>query len=108
MFNKLIGVLVIAFGLALIFGGIWAGIWWCLVLGIVDIIDQIKAEQTDAFVIALAIVRIIFFELPIVVGVWAGVFVTGFGSMIMFANKLKVTNKRTGIKYRLDQLNERN
>lgn len=48
---------------------IWVGIWLMLVGGIVGIIDQVKAPQTDSMSVALSIVKILFCEVPVVIGV---------------------------------------
>ncbi len=70
--KKIGGVLLILMGTIVLLGGIYTGIWLCLVGGIVEIIDQIKAKETDSLAIALAIVKIVFFELPIGLGIYLG------------------------------------
>jgi hypothetical protein len=62
-----------------IFGcGLYVGLWLMLVGGIVGIIEQIKADDIDSLVIALSVVKIMFFALPI----WFSFFVaTLFGSV---------------------------
>lgn len=56
---------------------IWVGIWLMLVGGIVGIIDQVKAPQTNSMSVALNIVKILFFEVPIAVGVCVWYFTAG-------------------------------
>ncbi len=75
----LVGVAMGIIGLSLIY----IGIWECLVMGIVDIINQCKAPVTDAVVIAWAIVRVLFCELPIVIGIWVCVLGLGVSVAIM-------------------------
>lgn len=72
--NKVFGILIILAGIALIALGVYTGIVGMLIGGIVDIINQIKAPTTDALAIAVAIVKIVFCELPIVIGFWTGMF----------------------------------
>jgi hypothetical protein len=51
-------------GLILIVGGIvfglWAGIWWAFIGGIVQIVEQVRAEQIDAYKVAFGVVKIVF------------------------------------------------
>jgi len=56
---------------------IWVGIWLMLIGGIVGIIDQVKAPTTDSMVVALSIVKILFCEVPIVIGVCVWYFTAG-------------------------------
>ncbi len=59
-------------GIAVLTGGFYLGIVSCLIGGIVDIINAIKAEgPVQAITVAVAIVKIVFFEVPIVVGFFA-------------------------------------
>lgn len=69
---KFTGMLTMLFGLAAMIAGIYTGVWLMLVGGIVDVINQIKAPETDAFTIAVAIVKIIFFEIPVGLGFMVG------------------------------------
>jgi len=50
--------------LALIFGGIitglYFGLWWAFIGGIIAVIEQVRAPHIDALVMALGIARIIF------------------------------------------------
>ena len=77
--QNILGVFILLLGLALMVFGVWFGFWYCLVGGIVDIINQVKAEEVDSFVLGLAIVRIIFFEAPLAIGLWLGGFIAVFG-----------------------------
>ncbi len=52
----------------------YVGLWECLVISIVDIINQCKAPTTDAMVVAVAIFKIIFFEVPLIIGFWVFMF----------------------------------
>jgi hypothetical protein len=77
--NKIYGLLFIIFGIILIGGGIYTGLWVMLVGGIVDLIEQIRADRVDSMVVAISIVKIIFCEFPVALGVWFGLFLTGLG-----------------------------
>lgn len=54
---KLVGVLMCIAGVAL---GLYAGLWWAFVGGIVDIVNEAKAIETDAMNIALGIAKVVF------------------------------------------------
>lgn len=70
-----LGLLAIALFLAAVGGGLYVAIWLCLVGGIVDILEQIKAESIDSMVVAGGIAKIF---LTSVAG-WATFF---FGAII--------------------------
>lgn len=55
--KSILGLVLIFVGIAL---GLYAGIWWAFIGGIVQVIDGVKAADTDALAIALGIVRIVF------------------------------------------------
>jgi hypothetical protein len=60
------------FALFFVAAGIYAGIWLMLVAGIVQLIEACKATPVPAPEVAWALVKIIFFEMPILVGVILG------------------------------------
>lgn len=47
---------------AVLFGA-YMGLWWSLVGGIVDIIGQIKADQIDGYIVGIAVLKILLFQL---------------------------------------------
>ena len=51
-------------GLALTVGGValglWAGIWWAFIGGIVDVIREIRAPELDAMNVSIGIAKVIF------------------------------------------------
>lgn len=53
-----------AIGVAMILGGVvfgvWAGLWWAFIGGIVDVVEAVKATPVEAMGIALGIVKILF------------------------------------------------
>ncbi len=53
--------------------GVYIGVWEMLIGGIVQIIDGVKETPTNAYMIAIGICRVIFFEIPIGVGVFLGI-----------------------------------
>lgn len=55
--KTVIGVLMCIAGVAL---GLYAGLWLAFIGGIVDIINEIKAVDTNAMNIAIGIVKIVF------------------------------------------------
>ncbi|MDP3901940.1 MAG: hypothetical protein Q8Q37_03180 [bacterium] len=69
--KALLGLVFILGGIVL---GLYVGVWVCLVGGIVDIINQVKApESVDAMVIACGIVKILFAA----ISGWLSFFVCG-------------------------------
>lgn len=56
----IIGGVLIAAGVAL---GLYVGLWWFFVGGIISIIDGVKADPTDAGMIAWGIVRVVLAQL---------------------------------------------
>jgi hypothetical protein len=81
----LIGIFILLLGVSTLAGGVYVGIWECLVSGIVTLIDQFKAPTPDSGAVAWAIVKIIFFELPLAIGIW-GVILMGIGGTVTFAS----------------------
>lgn len=68
--KELTNCLCVLFGLAFLVIGAYFGIWVMLIGGIVNVVDAIKATPTDGLLIGIGIAKIIFFEMPIVVGFW--------------------------------------
>jgi len=54
---KLVGVVLVICGAIL---GLYVGIWLCFVGGIVDVIQQIRAEYLDATAVACSVAKIVF------------------------------------------------
>jgi hypothetical protein len=80
MFRLFFGVLIGAIGASIALGGLYVGIWLMLVGGIVDVIDQVKAPVTDSTAVAIGILKFVFCEVPIIIGVYAGAII-GFGGV---------------------------
>ncbi|MEY4432358.1 MAG: hypothetical protein RLZZ44_488 [Bacteroidota bacterium] len=73
MNRQLFTCLVFLFlSLLFIFAGAYLGLWIMLVGGIVSLIDQFKAPDTDSMTIAVSLVKIVFFEIPFIGGFWLG------------------------------------
>jgi hypothetical protein len=53
-------MLAIIFSAAGVLGGIWFGLWFMLIGGIVQFVDGVKADPTDAMDIAFGVARFIF------------------------------------------------
>lgn len=56
MFKMISGLALVVGGIAL---GLYAGLWWAFVGGIVDIINAIKAPDLSAMAIAIGVVKIV-------------------------------------------------
>lgn len=71
--KKVIGILMIVAGVAL---GIYAGVWWAFVGGIVDVIGAIRAPEFVGGDVAIGVVKVIFAGLigylPVVALSWPG------------------------------------
>lgn len=57
MTKAIIGLGLILAGIVL---GLYLGLWWSLIGGIVAVINQLKADHVQALPLALGIVRIVF------------------------------------------------
>lgn len=55
--KTVIGVLMCIAGVVL---GLYAGLWWAFIGGIVDVVNEVKAVDTSAMNIAIGIVKIVF------------------------------------------------
>ena len=80
------GILLIAFAA---FGGLFGaylGLWVFLVGGIGTFIEQLQADHIDATVMAWAIVRIVFFEVPFGIGAALAMVAGGYGGKMAFDN----------------------
>jgi hypothetical protein len=84
LLGRFLGVFVALVGVGLIALGAYLGLWLMLIGGIVDIVNQCKAPSTDGVVIGLAVVKIIFCEVPIVLGFWIGLILTALGLKAAF------------------------
>lgn len=55
-------------GCALICAGVYFGIWHWLVGSIITIVEQVQSDKIDAYITTWAVVKAIFFELPVALG----------------------------------------
>jgi hypothetical protein len=55
--KEVTGVLLIVAGIAF---GLYAGLWWAFIGGIVQVVEAVKATPVEAMDLALGIVRIVF------------------------------------------------
>lgn len=54
---KAFGVVMMVAGIAL---GLYAGIWWAFIGGIVDVITEVRAEQLSAMGVAIGVAKVLF------------------------------------------------
>jgi hypothetical protein len=54
---KVLGVLLILAGIGI---GLYFGVWWAFVGGIIQIIEQVRAEHLDAMMVATGIAKVMF------------------------------------------------
>ncbi len=85
--NKLMGLIVILVGVAVLLAGLYLGIWVMFIGGIVDIVNQCKSEVTDGLVIGKAIAKIVFCGLVNYLAILAGGFVISLGGVVMADSK---------------------
>ena len=52
-----IGILMVLGGIAL---GLYAGLWWAFIGGIVQIVDAVKATPVEALSLAFGIAKVVF------------------------------------------------
>lgn len=55
--RAVIGVLLIVVGIA---AGVYAGIWWAFIGGIVDVITEIRADELSAMGVAIGVAKVFF------------------------------------------------
>ena len=55
--RNVLGILMI---LGAVVFGVYAGLWWAFIGGIVQIVEAVKADPVSAMDIALGIVRVVF------------------------------------------------
>lgn len=55
--KKLLGLLLVVAGVIL---GVWAGIWWAFIGGIIQVVEQVRAVDMDATILAIGIAKIVF------------------------------------------------
>lgn len=55
--KTVLGLLLVVVGVLF---GVWAGLWWAFIGGIVSIVEAVKATPVEAMGIAIGIVRIMF------------------------------------------------
>lgn len=75
----MVSLLCIVLGLSVICGGIWLGIWHMLIGGIVMVVEACKANPVDSYHVAIGVAKIIFCELPCVVGLLIGILIMKAG-----------------------------
>lgn len=57
MSKVIIGLLMVLGGIAF---GLWAGIWWAFIGGIVNVIEAVKASPVDAMSFATGVAKVFF------------------------------------------------
>lgn len=55
--KKVIGIILIVVGVGV---GLYAGIWWAFIGGIVDVVTQIRAPELSALSLAVGVAKILF------------------------------------------------
>lgn len=54
---KYVGALMVVLGVAV---GLWVGVWWAFVGGIVRIVSDLRAEHMNSWILAMSILRVMF------------------------------------------------
>ena len=55
--KAVVGVLLVIAGIAF---GLYAGIWWAFIGGIVDIISEVRSPDLSALNVAIGVVKVLF------------------------------------------------
>lgn len=55
--KAVIGCILIVAGILF---GVWAGVWWAFIGGIMDIINEVKSADASALNVALGVAKIVF------------------------------------------------
>ena len=80
---QVLGVIIMALG---VITGLWVALWWGWIGGIVQVVDGIKANPTDAMEIAIGIVRVLFANF---VGAVVGWFIFACGAFVAHIGEAK-------------------
>lgn len=56
MARGFVGIVLVIAGVAL---GVWAGVWWALIGGIVQAVEAVKASPVDAWQLAFGLARVL-------------------------------------------------
>lgn len=55
--NGIIGLLMVVAGVVF---GLWAGVWWAFIGGIVDVVEQVRAPELSALAVAIGVAKVFF------------------------------------------------
>jgi hypothetical protein len=55
--KAIVGLVLVVCGIAL---GLYAGVWWAFIGGIVDVITEIRAPELSALGIAIGVAKVLF------------------------------------------------
>ena len=55
--KAIVGLILVCFGVVL---GLYAGIWWAFIGGIVDVIKAIRAPELEAMTVAVGVAKVCF------------------------------------------------
>jgi hypothetical protein len=99
MLSAIVGPVIALFGFALIALGAYTGIWIMLIGGIVDIIEQIKLPAVDSMVIAIAVAKIIFCQVPMWGLAWLGIITMALGATLIQDHKFRYRGGKYGSRF---------
>jgi hypothetical protein len=98
---RIIGIILLVAGVIF---GIWFGLWVCFIGGIVEIINVIKSPETDAGIIAFAILKVFGAS---ILGLIAGVIACIPGFLIVIKPTAKEIKYNKKIDEIYQQINDR-
>ena len=81
-FLIILGVLALVLGVGLMGAGLYGSFVTCLYSGIMELVVQYHAPAADPGSIALAIMKIVFFEIPLAVGIVLGAILVAWGFFV--------------------------
>lgn len=75
-FCNWLGIFTVVLGLTVLIGGVvYLGLYLCLLMGIVNVIEGIKASPVDAFRIGFGIVRVLITTVVCSASLWIGIII---------------------------------
>ena len=77
VFRYLVGIIVILLGIAI---GLYVGVWWAFIGGVVRITQQVQSNPIDALLVAYGVAKVVF---SAIIGSTVGVVIAVCGYLIL-------------------------
>ncbi len=56
-FRQVMGLVLIAAGIC---AGLYFGLWWAFIGGIIQVIEQVRAPELEAMIVAIGVAKVLF------------------------------------------------